>query len=57
MFPILPLIKDMTPEDLDACGISEGLLRLSVGLESSKDISKDILSALDRLLPLDNEAA
>lgn len=39
--------SDMTEEDLDACGISEGMLRISVGLESSKDISRDLLSALD----------
>ena len=39
--------SDMTQEDLDACGIVEGMLRISVGLESSKDIIKDLLSALD----------
>jgi methionine-gamma-lyase len=39
--------SDMTEEDLDSCGIVEGMLRISVGLESSKDISRDLLSALD----------
>jgi len=41
--------SDMTVEDLDKCGIVEGMLRISVGLESSKDITKDLLSALDRI--------
>ena len=39
--------SDMSIEDLDACGIVEGMLRISVGLESSKDLIKDLLSALD----------
>ena len=41
--------SDMTSEDLDACGIVEGMLRISVGLESSKDVIADILSALDMI--------
>ncbi|KAG7354443.1 cystathionine beta-lyase/cystathionine gamma-synthase [Nitzschia inconspicua] len=41
--------SDMTVEDLDACGIEEGMLRISIGLESSKDISKDLLGALDMI--------
>jgi methionine-gamma-lyase len=39
--------SDMTNEDLDACGITEGMIRISVGLESTKDLIKDLLSALD----------
>jgi methionine-gamma-lyase len=39
--------SDMTIEDLDACGIEEGMLRVSVGLESSKDVANDLLAALD----------
>ena len=39
--------SDMSIKYLDACGIVEGMLRISVGLESSKDIIKDLLSALD----------
>ena len=41
--------SDMTVEDLDACGIEEGMLRISIGLESSKDIARDLLSALDMI--------
>jgi methionine-gamma-lyase len=39
--------SDMSIEDLDKCGIEEGMMRVSVGLESSKDLIKDLLSALD----------
>jgi len=41
--------SDMTEEDLDACCIEEGMLRISIGLESSKDIARDLLSALDMI--------
>ncbi len=36
-----------TPEERAACGISEGLVRLSVGLEDIEDIVADIKQALD----------
>lgn len=39
--------SDMAESDLDATGMKEGLIRISVGLESSKDIIADLLSALD----------
>lgn len=39
-----------TPEELKASGISEGLVRISVGLEDSQDIIADLKSALDTLL-------
>lgn len=42
--------SDMTEEDLDACGISEGMLRISVGLEASVDITQDLLNALDQIV-------
>ena len=38
--------SDMTPQDLDRAGISEGLIRVSVGLESSDDLIDDIKQAL-----------
>ena len=41
--------SDMTAEDLDKCGISEGMLRISVGLEASADIISDLLQALDQI--------
>ena len=36
-----------TPEELKAAGISEGLVRLSVGLEDPEDIIADLKQALD----------
>ena len=41
--------SDMTREDLDRCGITEGMIRLSVGLESSDDVIQDLLQALDKV--------
>lgn len=38
--------SDMKPEDLDRCGITEDMIRLSVGLESSEDIIADLERAL-----------
>jgi methionine-gamma-lyase len=38
-----------TPEERAAHGISEGLVRLSVGLEDSDDILADIAQALDKV--------
>lgn len=46
--------SDMSIEDLDACGVVEGMIRLSIGLESSKDLIKDLCSALD-MIPNDLE--
>ncbi len=39
-----------TPEERAASGISEGLVRLSVGLEDEGDIIDDLKQALDKLL-------
>jgi methionine-gamma-lyase len=39
----------MTPEEREAAGIYDGLIRLSVGLEEPKDISADLEQALDKL--------
>jgi methionine-gamma-lyase len=39
-----------TPEERAASGISEGLVRLSVGLEDAGDIIDDLKNALDKLL-------
>lgn len=38
-----------SPEERAACDISEGLVRISVGLESPEDIVADLKKALDRL--------
>jgi len=39
-----------TPEERAACGISEGLVRLSIGLEDADDIIQDLKQALDKLI-------
>ena len=39
-----------TPEERAAHGISEGLVRLSVGLEDIEDVLADITQALDSVL-------
>jgi cystathionine beta-lyase/cystathionine gamma-synthase len=36
----------VSPEALAAAGISQGLIRLSVGLEASDDLAADLLQAL-----------
>jgi cystathionine gamma-synthase len=50
----------MTHASMDAearrvAGITDGLLRLSVGIESADDLVHDLTSALDALLPSDYE--
>ena len=39
-----------TPEEREEAGISEGLVRLSVGLETCSDIINDLKYALDSIL-------
>jgi methionine-gamma-lyase len=41
--------SDMTIEDLERCGITEAMIRLSVGLESSDDVIHDLLQALEKV--------
>ncbi|MBP3387443.1 MAG: O-acetylhomoserine aminocarboxypropyltransferase/cysteine synthase [Clostridia bacterium] len=41
--------RQLTDEQLVACGVSPGLIRLSVGIEHIDDIKEDILGALDRI--------
>ena len=38
--------SDMSEEDLDRCGISDSMVWLSVGLESSDDLIEDLMGAL-----------
>ncbi|MDO8462809.1 MAG: PLP-dependent aspartate aminotransferase family protein [bacterium] len=40
--------SDMTIEDLDRCGITEGMIRLSVGLEYPDDLIEDLLWSIDQ---------
>ena len=40
----------ITPEARAAAGITEGLIRIAVGLEAVKDIQDDLARGLDRVL-------
>ena len=46
-----------TPQERAAHGISDGLVRLSVGLETVDDILDDLIGALDRLPAAARKAA
>jgi methionine-gamma-lyase len=39
--------SDVKPEQLAACGVTQGLIRLSVGLEDPIDLERDLLHALE----------
>ena len=39
--------QQLTPDELDACGVPAGLIRISVGLESIDDLIADIKQALE----------
>ncbi len=41
--------RQLSDEQLVACGINPGLVRLSVGLENLEDILEDINTALDAI--------
>jgi cystathionine beta-lyase/cystathionine gamma-synthase len=41
--------SELSEEDLDRAGISEGLVRISVGVEDWRDIQQDIRDALDSI--------
>ena len=39
--------QQLSPEELEAAGVKEGLVRLSVGIESAKDLIADIITAIE----------
>ena len=39
--------QQLSPEELVACGVPSGLIRLSIGLEASQDLINDLKAALD----------
>jgi len=41
--------SDMSEDDLERCKITNSMIRLSVGLESSKDLVRDLFDALDQI--------
>lgn len=48
--PVTMTHASMTPEQQAAAGITDGLLRLSVGIEATEDLIDDLSLALDRAL-------
>lgn len=49
-YPALTTHRQLSAEQLQECGISESLIRLSVGLEDIDDIIEDISQALDKAI-------
>lgn len=39
--------RQLSDEELEACGVSKGLIRLSIGLENTQDLIQDLEQALD----------
>ena len=46
--PVTTTHKNLAPEARAAAGITDGLIRLSVGLEDPDDLIADVLGALDK---------
>ncbi len=49
LHPATTTHRQLSDSDLIACGITAGLVRLSVGIEDSEDIIADVLNALDSI--------
>jgi cystathionine gamma-synthase/methionine-gamma-lyase len=47
LYPAMSSHRDIAPKQRHRLGISDGLVRLSVGIESAEDIVEDILQALE----------
>lgn len=47
--PAISYLKEMTPEQFEAMGISLGTIRLSIGLEDREDLLEDLSTALTHL--------
>jgi cystathionine gamma-synthase/methionine-gamma-lyase len=47
LYPAMASHRALTPEERAAVGISDGLVRLSVGIEAPDDILADLSRALD----------
>lgn len=47
--PAIAYLREMTPEQFKATGLSLGVIRISVGLEDPNDLIEDLRSALDNM--------
>ena len=45
--PAISYLKELSPDQFDALGISLGDMRISVGLENAQDLIDDLNQALD----------
>jgi O-acetylhomoserine (thiol)-lyase len=52
LHPLTSTHGTFAPEINERLGITPGLLRLSIGLESTDDLIRDLRSALDRVAAL-----
>ena len=41
--------SELSPEDLDQAGVTDSLVRISIGVEDWRDLLRDIQEALDSL--------
>jgi len=39
--------QQLSPEEMEACGVKPGLIRLSIGLEDADDLIEDLKQALE----------
>jgi cystathionine gamma-synthase/methionine-gamma-lyase len=49
LYPVMASHRGLSPEERQAMGISDGLVRLSVGIEDPEDIIADLEQALASL--------
>ena len=47
--PVISYLKELKPEQFQAMGIKEGLIRISVGLEDPEDLMNDLNNALQKI--------
>lgn len=48
--PVISYLKEQTPEQFKAMGITPGLIRISVGLEHADDLVEDLRMGLDKVV-------
>ena len=48
-YPALTTHRQLNDEQLEACGVTNDFMRLSVGLEDVEDIIEDIENALSKI--------
>ncbi|MBV9745943.1 MAG: PLP-dependent transferase, partial [Acidobacteriia bacterium] len=48
LYPVMSSHREVSPKHRERMGISEGLVRLSAGIEAAEDIIDDLEQALSR---------